>query len=71
MNRGKTAAMSFSAAFDITSFGLGFAVAPVAYLLLGTAAYGAFCASKWLTAPFRRWKHISMRARKTVLRLAI
>ncbi len=34
--------------FDLTSFGLGFAVAPVAYVIFGAAAYSTFCAGKWL-----------------------
>ncbi len=51
--------MSFTADFDIASFGLGFAVAPVAYFVLGTAIYSVFCIGKWLTMPFkRRWKLI-------------
>ena len=62
--------MSFSAAFDLTSFVLGFAVAPVAYVLIGTAAYGLFGAAKWLTAPVRRWRLVSMRARGMALRLS-
>jgi hypothetical protein len=56
---GKTSAMSFTADFDIASFGLGFAVAPVAYFVFGAAIYGVFCTGRWLTVPFRRrWKPI-------------
>jgi hypothetical protein len=51
--------MSFTADFDIASFGLGFAVAPVAYFVFGAAIYGVYCTGKWLTMPFRRrWKPI-------------
>jgi hypothetical protein len=35
---------------DLTSFGLGFAVAPVAYLIFGAAAYSLFCAGKRLAS---------------------
>jgi hypothetical protein len=49
--------MSFTAGFDIASFGLGFAVAPVAYFVFGAVVYSVFCTAKWLTMPFRqRWK---------------
>jgi hypothetical protein len=36
---------------DLTSFGLGFLVAPVAYVIVGAAAYGAYCTAKWLVRP--------------------
>jgi hypothetical protein len=36
---------------DLTSFGLGFLVAPVAYVLVGAAAYSAYCTAKWLVRP--------------------
>lgn len=56
---GKTFTMGFTADFDIASFGLGFAVAPVAYMVLGAMVYGVICTGKWLTSPFRRrWKLI-------------
>lgn len=35
---------------DLMSFGLGFAVAPVVYLLLAAAVYGVLSAAKWLAA---------------------
>ncbi len=35
---------------DLTSFSLGFAVAPVAYVIVGAAAYSSFCAGKRLAA---------------------
>ena len=35
--------MNFTADFDLASFGLGFAVAPVAYLVFGAAVYTIFC----------------------------
>jgi hypothetical protein len=51
--------MSFTADFDIASFGLGFAIAPVAYFVFGTTVYSVFCAAKWLTMPIRRrWRLI-------------
>ena len=46
--------MSFSVDFDLASFGLGFAVAPVAYLVFGAAIYAVFCVAKGLTSSFRR-----------------
>lgn len=56
---GKTFAMSFTAGFDIASFGLGFAVAPVAYFVFGAVVYCGFCTAKWLATPLRRrWKLI-------------
>jgi hypothetical protein len=38
---------------DLTSFGLGFAVAPVAYVVFGATAYSAFCTGKWLASSLR------------------
>ncbi len=35
---------------DLTSFGLGFAVAPVAYVIFGASAYSIFCAGKRLAS---------------------
>ena len=49
--------MNFTADFDLASFGLGFAVAPVAYLVFGAAVYTIFCTGKWLRSSFRRrWR---------------
>jgi hypothetical protein len=58
----KTSAMNFTADFDIASFGLGFAVAPVAYLVFGAAVYTIFCSGQWLASSFgrlrRRWRFV-------------
>jgi len=41
---------------DLTSFSLGFLVAPVVYVILGAAAYSSFCAGKRLAALLRTEK---------------
>jgi hypothetical protein len=38
---------------DLTSFGLGFLVAPVVYVMFGAAVYSAFGAGKRLASPAR------------------
>jgi hypothetical protein len=38
---------------DLTSFSLGFLVAPVAYVIVGAVAYSSFCAGKRLAAILR------------------
>lgn len=43
---------------DLISFGLGFAVAPVAYIIFGVAAYSTFYAGKRLASSFRHAKPI-------------
>ena len=43
---------------DLTSFSLGFVVAPVVYVILGAATYSSFCAGKRLTALLRNRKII-------------
>ncbi len=44
---------------DLISFGLGFVVAPVAYVIFGAAAYSAYCTGKWLLATsFRHSKPV-------------
>ena len=54
--------MYLTADFDLASFGLGFAVAPVAYLVFGAAVYTIFCSGKWLASSFgrlpRQWRFV-------------
>jgi hypothetical protein len=38
---------------DFTSFGLGFLVAPVVYVMAGAAVYGAYCSAKWMASSLR------------------
>ena len=38
---------------DLTSFSLGFLVAPVVYVIFGAAGYSTFCAGKRLASSFR------------------
>jgi hypothetical protein len=46
--------MDLPAAFDLSSFALGFIVGPVAYFTFGAVVYGFFRAAKWIVAPFRQ-----------------
>lgn len=46
---------------DLTSFSLGFLVAPVAYVILGAAAYSSFCAGKRLASLLRAQKPLDFR----------
>ena len=46
---------------DLTSFSLGFLVAPVVYVILGAAAYSSFCAGKRLAALLRTEKSFEFR----------
>jgi len=46
---------------DLTSFSLGFLVAPVVYVILGAAAYSSFCAGKRLAALLRTEKSFEIR----------
>ena len=46
---------------DLTSFSLGFLVAPVVYVILGAAAYSSFCAGKRLAALLRTGKSFEFR----------
>ncbi len=46
---------------DLTSFSLGFLVAPVAYVILGAAAYSSFCAGKRLASLLRAQKSFEFR----------
>jgi hypothetical protein len=41
---------------DLTSFSLGFLVAPVVYVIIGAAAYSSFCAGKRLASHLRSHK---------------
>ncbi len=46
---------------DLTSFSLGFLVAPVVYVILGATAYNSFCAGKRLAALLRAEKSFEFR----------